>query len=95
MVTTALLLVIRQAIALKPHYNLIRGSGADGLQALTWRRRLSSGLALVRPSRDHEAETAQFCQDMQLTVWEDSTNQDLKYAVTVSVRSYCLICKPT
>jgi len=33
MVTTALLLVIRQAIALVV-YNLIRGSGADGLQAL-------------------------------------------------------------
>jgi len=26
------------------------------------------------------AETAQFCQDMQLKVWEDSTNQDLKCA---------------
>jgi tRNA(Ile)-lysidine synthase len=62
-------------------YNLIRGSGADGLQALTWRRLLGSGLALVRPLLDFtRAETAQFCQDMQLKVWEDSTNQDLKYA---------------
>ena len=62
-------------------YNLIRGSGADGLQALTWQRRLSSGLALVRPLLEiTRVETAQFCQDMQLTVWEDSTNQDLKYA---------------
>lgn len=62
-------------------YNLIRGSGADGLQALTWRRSLDSGLLLVRPLLDvTRTETAQFCQDMQLTVWEDATNQDLKYA---------------
>jgi len=62
-------------------YNLIRGSGADGLQALTWRRLLDSELVLVRPLLDvTRAETAQLCQDMQLTVWEDTTNQDLKYA---------------
>jgi len=62
-------------------YNLIRGSGADGLQALIWRRSLDSGLVLVRPLLDvTRAETAQFCQDMQLAVWEDATNQDLKYA---------------
>lgn len=62
-------------------YNLFRGSGADGLQALTWKRALSSGVELVRPLLEFtRAETAQFCQDMQLTVWEDSTNQDLKYA---------------
>jgi len=48
---------------------------------LNWRRLLGSGLALVRPLLDFtRAETAQFCQDMQLKVWEDSTNQDLKYA---------------
>jgi tRNA(Ile)-lysidine synthase len=62
-------------------YNLIRGSGADGLQALTWRRSLVSGIDLVRPLLEvTRAETAQFCQDMNLAVWEDSTNQDLKYA---------------
>lgn len=62
-------------------YNLIRGTGVDGLQALTWQRPLSSGLSLVRPLLEFtRAQTAQFCQDMQLVVWEDSTNQNLKYA---------------
>lgn len=62
-------------------YNLIRGSGADGLQALTWRRLLDSRLVLVRPLLEvTRTQTAQFCQDVPLTVWEDSTNQDLKYA---------------
>jgi len=31
----------------------------------------------VRPLLEITRGTAQFCQDMQLTVWEDSTNQDL------------------
>lgn len=61
-------------------YNLIRGSGTDGLQALTWQRPLG-GLSLVRPLLEvTRAETAQFCQDFNLPVWEDSTNQDLQYA---------------
>jgi tRNA(Ile)-lysidine synthase len=62
-------------------YNLMRGSGADGLQSLTWVRPLTDNLQLVRPLLEvTRAQTAQFCQDMQLSVWEDSTNQDLKYA---------------
>ena len=62
-------------------YNLIRGSGADGLQALTWQRSLSAELVLVRPLLAvTRTETGQFCQDLQLQVWEDTTNQDLKYA---------------
>jgi tRNA(Ile)-lysidine synthase len=67
-------------------YNLIRGSGADGLQALTWKRPLNIGACgytslLVRPLLEvTRAETAQFCQDRQLQVWEDTTNFDLKYA---------------
>lgn len=78
-------------------YNLIRGSGTDGLQALTWQRPLSSDpvifpgtdesaslekpLRLVRPLLGiTRAETAQFCQDFNLPVWEDSTNQNLQYA---------------
>jgi len=62
-------------------YNLMRGSGADGLQSLTWQRELSSGLRLVRPLlKITRAETAQFCQTAQLQVWQDSTNQDLHYA---------------
>lgn len=62
-------------------YNLLRGSGADGLQALTWSRELSLGLRLVRPLLDvTRQETAQFCQAFGLPVWEDSTNNDWRYA---------------
>ncbi|MDZ8025226.1 MAG: tRNA lysidine(34) synthetase TilS [Nostoc sp. DedQUE11] len=62
-------------------YNLIRGTGADGLQALTWQRPLTTGIILVRPLLEiTRTQTQQFCQDFQLPVWEDSTNQDLQYA---------------
>ena len=59
----------------------MRGSGADGLQALNWKRPLDSNIMLVRPLLEiTRTQTGQFCQDSQLPVWEDSTNQDLKYA---------------
>ncbi len=62
-------------------YNLIRGSGADGLQALTWQRQLAPGLLLVRPLLEFtRTQTAQFCHESQISIWEDVTNQDLKYA---------------
>jgi len=62
-------------------YNLIRGSGADGLQSLTWQRPLTNEVQLVRPLLElTRTQTGTFCQEMQLPVWEDSTNQDLKYA---------------
>lgn len=62
-------------------YNLMRGTGADGLQALTWRRQLADNVQLVRPLLEvTREETGQFCQDFDLKVWEDSTNDDLKYA---------------
>jgi tRNA(Ile)-lysidine synthase len=62
-------------------YNLMRGSGADGLQALSWNRLLTPTLSFVRPLLDvTRAETAQFCQDSDLQIWEDTTNQDLTYA---------------
>jgi tRNA(Ile)-lysidine synthase len=62
-------------------YNLIRGTGADGLQALTWQRPLTQEIMLVRPLLEiTRAQTAHFCQEFQLPIWEDSTNQDLKYA---------------
>lgn len=61
-------------------YNLIRGSGADGLQALSWKRSLTPTLRLIRPLLNTtRAETAQFCHDFCLQIWEDSTNQDLTY----------------
>ncbi|MBD3882443.1 tRNA lysidine(34) synthetase TilS [Phormidium tenue FACHB-886] len=62
-------------------YNLIRGSGINGLQALTWQRELTGGVRLVRPLLNvTRAETSQFCQERQLKVWEDCTNQDWRYA---------------
>ncbi|HYW17986.1 MAG TPA: tRNA lysidine(34) synthetase TilS [Nodularia sp. (in: cyanobacteria)] len=62
-------------------YNLMRGTGADGLQALTWQRPLSADIFLVRPLLEiTRPETEQFCQEYNLPVWEDSTNQDVKYA---------------
>ena len=65
-------------------YNLVRGSGADGLQALTWDRPLSPmtpDIRLVRPLLGiTRAETAAFCSAFKLPVWEDSTNDDRTYA---------------
>ncbi|WP_375505442.1 tRNA lysidine(34) synthetase TilS [uncultured Nostoc sp.] len=62
-------------------YNLIRGTGADGLQALTWQRPLTTSIMLVRPLLEiTRSQTEQFCQDFKLPIWEDSTNQDLQYA---------------
>jgi tRNA(Ile)-lysidine synthase len=66
-------------------YNLIRGSGADGLQALTWQRSLSddraADLKLVRPLLEiTRVETGQFCRDAQIPVWQDATNHDWRYA---------------
>jgi tRNA(Ile)-lysidine synthase len=62
-------------------YNLIRGSGTDGLQALTWQRSLAPGIDLVRPLLTvTRAETGEFCKSLDLPIWEDSTNQDWRYA---------------
>ncbi|MEA5552738.1 tRNA lysidine(34) synthetase TilS [Anabaena cylindrica UHCC 0172] len=62
-------------------YNLMRGTGADGLQALTWQRPLAENIVLVRPLLEiTRTQTEQFCQSFNLPIWEDSTNQDVKYA---------------
>ncbi len=62
-------------------YNLMRGTGADGLQALTWQRPLTADIFLVRPLLEiTRPQTKQFCQEFNLPIWEDSTNQDVKYA---------------
>ncbi|MBE9124691.1 MULTISPECIES: tRNA lysidine(34) synthetase TilS [unclassified Coleofasciculus] len=61
-------------------YNLIRGTGGDGLQSLTWQRPLAPGVQLVRPLLNvTRAETFQFCQQQHLPIWEDAYNQDLNY----------------
>lgn len=62
-------------------YNLIRGGGADGLQALCWQRALSPSVQLVRPLLAiTRSETATFCENADLQVWQDITNQDCQYA---------------
>ncbi|MEB3340043.1 tRNA lysidine(34) synthetase TilS [Okeania sp.] len=64
-------------------YNLIRGSGTDGLQALTWQRPLTESFSplLVRPLLEiSRTQTGNFCQEQKIRIWEDSTNQDLHYA---------------
>ena len=65
-------------------YNLMRGSGADGLASLTWMRSLTPEITpeikLVRPLLNvSRHETAAFCHENQIPIWEDSTNQNLDY----------------
>jgi len=61
-------------------HNLIRGSGLDGLAALSWQRPLTERVQLVRPMLEiGRSQTAQFCQQFQLPIWEDPTNQDTRY----------------
>ncbi|MEM8602762.1 MAG: tRNA lysidine(34) synthetase TilS [Cyanobacteria bacterium P01_H01_bin.121] len=62
-------------------HNLMRGSGLDGLTALTWSRDLQPGLQLIRPLLNiTRGETGQFCQEQALPIWDDSTNQELTYS---------------
>ena len=62
-------------------YNLIRGTGTDGLAALDWVRFLPSGVAIVRPMLNiTRQETGNFCAEYGLPVWEDAVNQKLQYA---------------
>jgi tRNA(Ile)-lysidine synthase len=74
-------------------YNLLRGSGTDGLPALRWQRPLESAelaepaapdrhqpVQLIRPLLWlTRAETLAYCQTHHLPIWEDSTNQDWQY----------------
>lgn len=62
-------------------FNLIRGTGADGLQALSWDRHLTPSLRLVRPFLEvSRQETGTFCHQREITIWEDSTNMDVTYS---------------
>ncbi|MCM1984823.1 tRNA lysidine(34) synthetase TilS [Lyngbya confervoides] len=61
-------------------YNLVRGSGMDGLQALLWQRKLTDIVTLVRPLlATTRAQTQTFCQELNLPIWNDSMNQDYHY----------------
>jgi tRNA(Ile)-lysidine synthase len=62
-------------------FNLMRGTGADGLQALSWDRQLTSTLRLVRPLLEvSRQETGNFCHHREIKIWEDSTNLDITYS---------------
>lgn len=62
-------------------YNLIRGAGTDGLQALDWQRPLAGAIPLVRPLLAvARQETLALCQQYRLPVWEDAANRKLRYA---------------
>lgn len=62
-------------------YNLIRGAGADGLTALSWKRSLNSTTTLIRPILNvYRHETLEFCQKFDLPVWFDAVNNNNKYA---------------
>ena len=61
-------------------YNLMRGSGMDGLQALAWERPLSERVQLIRPLLGiTRQQTGAFCTQHQLPIWEDTMNADLSY----------------
>ena len=61
--------------------HLARGSDRRGLASLQERRPLAEGIQLVRPllifSRE---ETARICQALQLPIWLDSSNTELRYS---------------
>ncbi len=62
-------------------FNLMRGTGADGLQALSWTRHLTPTLRLVRPLLEvSRQETGTFCQQREVKIWEDATNFDITYS---------------
>ncbi|NJM68032.1 MAG: tRNA lysidine(34) synthetase TilS [Acaryochloris sp. RU_4_1] len=61
-------------------YNLMRGSGTDGLQALSWKRPLTAAVQLIRPLLEiTRRQTGEFCQERGLPIWQDAMNQDLAY----------------
>jgi tRNA(Ile)-lysidine synthase len=61
-------------------FNLMRGSGLDGLQALTWQRMLATDVQVVRPLLAlTRTDTASVCRARNLPVWEDETNHDWTY----------------
>ncbi|MBE9195518.1 tRNA lysidine(34) synthetase TilS [Synechocystis sp. LEGE 06083] len=67
-------------------FNLVRGSGSDGLQAMNWVRNLAESnsekipIKLIRPLLEiSRQETGDFCRQEKLSVWEDVLNEKLTY----------------
>ncbi len=62
-------------------YNLMRGSGSDGLSSLCLSRPLTEQIQLVRPLLQiQRSTTGEFCEYRQLPVWLDPYNHNLQYA---------------
>jgi len=61
--------------------HVARGSHRRGLTSLREQRELGAGIQLARPflifSRQ---DTTQICQDLQLPIWLDPSNQDLQFS---------------
>ncbi len=59
--------------------NLARGSNFAGLSNIESKRLLENQIFLIRPILIFSREdTKQFCNEMNIPVWEDPTNSDLK-----------------
>ncbi|WP_288262429.1 tRNA lysidine(34) synthetase TilS [uncultured Prochlorococcus sp.] len=59
--------------------NLSRGSNFAGLSNIESKRLLENQIFLIRPILIlNREDTKQFCHKMQIPVWEDPTNSDLK-----------------
>jgi len=62
-------------------YNLVRGTGADGMTALKPKRSLTAKINLIRPLLAvSRSETGAFCRQFALPVVEDRLNSNLKYS---------------
>ena len=77
-------------------FNLVQGTGPDGLASLTWSRKIDSGrnVRLVRPLLDvSRRETEMFCKERGIDVWHDDYNNHMKYARNVIRKSVFPILK--
>lgn len=62
-------------------YNLTRGTGSAGMGTLPWQRPLTPQISLVRPLLEiTRAETATFCAQFSLPVYDDPYNHNLNFA---------------
>lgn len=71
----------RSDIAETVLFNLVRGTGADGLLSIAWQKPLTESVFLVRPLLEiSRQETGEFCQSQGLEIWVDDTNQNWQYS---------------
>lgn len=71
----------RSDIAETVLFNLVRGTGADGLLSIAWQKPLTESVFLVRPLLEiSRQETGEFCQSQGLEIWVDHTNQNWQYS---------------